>query len=358
MKMIRELQNGQGMLRKEGEFGVDAWLVANPEGSAAIIPSGPLPVNGAGELDDQKIFHMQSGQSARRRATGPRSELGKQRSSQNALKFGIFSKATLLKGESRSEYELLLEDLRKSWLPRSKHEEILVEKLTSIIWRYRRMLMAEGAEIRKSSEYVELDQRLAEQEEAEEIINRKQEGMGLNRSLQPVGMRWNIQNADVLKRCLELLEKMRQEIETKGLNEDRDNPVLQTIYGEIYRPHLRPTLYHEYSAWLRAAVAQGIIRKSKRYTTPEQCKQNVLQCIDSEIKHLRNFQIQFEAIKSERTKLEILSQKVPDNQALDRLLRYESSLERAFDRTLNQLERAQRMRKGQPLPPQLDVKIS
>jgi hypothetical protein len=40
------------------------------------------------------------------------------------------------------------------------------------------------------------------------------------------------------------------------------------------------------------------------------------------------------------------------------LLRYGASLERSFDRTLNQLERAQRMRLGQPVPPPLNVNIS
>ena len=43
---------------------------------------------------------------------------------------------------------------------------------------------------------------------------------------------------------------------------------------------------------------------------------------------------------------------------LDRLLRYEASLERAFDRTLNQLKRLQRMRKGQPVPPTVNVNFS
>jgi len=43
---------------------------------------------------------------------------------------------------------------------------------------------------------------------------------------------------------------------------------------------------------------------------------------------------------------------------LDRLLRYESNFERAFDRILNQLERLQRIRKGQPVLPTLDVNVT
>jgi hypothetical protein len=37
---------------------------------------------------------------------------------------------------------------------------------------------------------------------------------------------------------------------------------------------------------------------------------------------------------------------------------YEAHFSRVIERTFNLLERLQRMRKGQPLPPQLDVKIS
>jgi hypothetical protein len=144
-----------------------------------------------------------------RASSGPRSKSGKKRSSQNAIKFGIFSRATLLSGESRSEYEALLDGLWKSWEPKGVQEEVFVEKLTSLSWRYRRLLVADGPAFQKTSE-----------------------------------------------------------------------------------------------------------------------------CEDPLIKSLS------------------------DSGGLDRLIRYETSLERAFDRTLTQLERVQRMRKGQPLPPQLEVKIS
>jgi len=143
-----------------------------------------------------------------RGSTGPRSEAGKQRSSQNAIKSGIFSRATLLKGESRADYQFLLEGLWEARQPKGRLEELLVEKLASILWRYQRLLKAEGAEFRENSESVDF-----------------------------------------------------------------------------------------------------------------------------------------------------LRQDVSDYGRLDRYVRYETSLERAFDRTLTQLERLQQARKGLPVPPQLDVKI-
>jgi hypothetical protein len=84
----------------------------------------------------------------------------------------------------------------------------------------------------------------------------------------------------------------------------------------------------------------------------------VLREIGDEIDRLKQYQKKSEPNEFERKKVEILRQRVPDSPGLDRLLRYETSLERAFDRTLTQVERIQRTRKGQPLPPQVDVKIS
>jgi hypothetical protein len=40
------------------------------------------------------------------------------------------------------------------------------------------------------------------------------------------------------------------------------------------------------------------------------------------------------------------------------LLPYEGGIERQFDRTLTQLERVQRMRLGQPVPPPAKLEVS
>jgi len=64
--------------------------------------------------------------------------------------------------------------------------------------------------------------------------------------------------------------------------------------------------------------------------------------------------------EGERTGTEIFgwSDNITGALPLDLLLRYESNLERSFDRTLSQLERLQRIRNGQPVPPTLNVNVS
>ena len=49
---------------------------------------------------------------------------------------------------------------------------------------------------------------------------------------------------------------------------------------------------------------------------------------------------------------------VPPQEVSQRLLRYEANLNREIDRTLRQLERLQRMRQGQPVPPSIQVEVS
>src|SRR5882672_4228540 len=61
------------------------------------------------------------------KSTGPRTPQGKQRSKYNARKHGLFSKAVLLKGESRAEYESLLNGLMEDFQPQGKLETVLVE---------------------------------------------------------------------------------------------------------------------------------------------------------------------------------------------------------------------------------------
>ncbi len=59
----------------------------------------------------------------------------------------------MLAGEPREKYESLLNELQEALQPAGKLEQLLVEKLASISWRYRRFLTAEGAEIRQGREF-------------------------------------------------------------------------------------------------------------------------------------------------------------------------------------------------------------
>ncbi len=83
------------------------------------------------------------------------------------------------------------------------------------------------------------------------------------------------------------------------------------------------------------------------------------------LKHVENLIATFEPtmmrwvmerdIRQERARIEAL---VPQGEMGERFLRYEGSLERAIDRTLAQLERLQRLRRGLPVPPSVKVDVT
>ena len=65
----------------------------------------------------------------------------------NALKHGILSRYTVLSHESHADYESLVNSLMDEHLPAGATEQHLIEELASVIWRKRRVLQAEGATI-------------------------------------------------------------------------------------------------------------------------------------------------------------------------------------------------------------------
>jgi hypothetical protein len=67
----------------------------------------------------------------------------------NAMKHGILSKLTVLAHEDRTEFADLLAALIEEHRPAGMTERHLVEELAAIIWRKRRVLLAEGAAINR-----------------------------------------------------------------------------------------------------------------------------------------------------------------------------------------------------------------
>jgi hypothetical protein len=67
----------------------------------------------------------------------------------NALRHGVLSRHTVLPWEDRSEYQALLDALVAEHAPDGPTEEHLVEELAGVIWRKRRVRMAETAVYRE-----------------------------------------------------------------------------------------------------------------------------------------------------------------------------------------------------------------
>ncbi len=71
-------------------------------------------------------------------STGPKSSIGKLRSSQNSFQHGLYSKQLILPNEDPAEFDHLRATLRNEHEPANTTEEILVDELAQHFWRMRR----------------------------------------------------------------------------------------------------------------------------------------------------------------------------------------------------------------------------
>jgi len=77
-------------------------------------------------------------------STGPRTEEGKQRSSQNAIKHGLTGQAVLLLSEDAAAYESHLQKYLHDYQPKGIQEEDLVRSIAAVAWRLNRLLGIES----------------------------------------------------------------------------------------------------------------------------------------------------------------------------------------------------------------------
>ena len=286
---------------------------------------------------------------------GPSTDEGKAIAKFNATKHGIFSTVVVLKWETRAGFDSLLDGLMRDCQPQGRLEEILVEKLAMILWRHRRLLISEGGEISKTHRFL-IWEKAASLQDA--VTKNADSSKSKQETPSNRGLFWDVSNLKMLDRCLELLSRLRDSIETDGFEPEYDERILKEIYGSTKIPNEGGTLASSYKNWCDQSIEAEDPTIKHMGPSEETCRKNMLDEIDLEVGRLKQIREQYAAIETERNSLELLRSRIPEGPQLERLLRYEASLERSFDRTLAQLERLQRIRHGQPVPPRLEVDVT
>jgi|SRR5215831_8073280 len=83
----------------------------------------------------------------------PESHGGYESSRFNAVRHGVLSAHTVLPWEDKAEYESLLRALVEEHKPLGPTEEHLIEEIAGVIWRKRRLRLAEAASYRRGLEH-------------------------------------------------------------------------------------------------------------------------------------------------------------------------------------------------------------
>jgi hypothetical protein len=289
-----------------------------------------------------------------------RSLIVRDKSKYNALKHGIFSDVVVLSFESKSQFESLLRGFLDDRKPVGTLEETLVSKLATITWRHRRLLQAEGAAVQKSIQ-------LGQAAKGERIDRGFELEATLDECLAQTdraGLISRINDPSALEACLACLDRLygiRKELQIFGLDHDGHGHLLGRVYGARFQGRKGKDLFELYRKCLYGLKASA--EERKRIGFEEDCFQRFKEGLESQIQQLESLRKSLPSLaeqneKTDDTKLtqvELSDCVVPRSRELDRLLRYEASLERSFDRTLGQLERLQRTRKGEPVAPPIDM---
>jgi hypothetical protein len=104
---------------------------------------------------------LQANRQNAKKSTGPKTDEGKKIVSQNGVKHGLYTRALILNSphlkEDLTDYNGLIFALDRTFLPEGLLEEFLIRKLTNCLWRSRRIIDAENAQIIRQLDSVERD---------------------------------------------------------------------------------------------------------------------------------------------------------------------------------------------------------
>jgi hypothetical protein len=91
------------------------------------------------EIDRAEINRANS-----QHSTGPRTEAGKQRSAQNALRHGLTARSAVTPSEDQAAYQLHLRQFLDEYKPATASETQMVQQLADTSWRINRIPMLEA----------------------------------------------------------------------------------------------------------------------------------------------------------------------------------------------------------------------
>jgi hypothetical protein len=285
------------------------------------------------------------------KSTGPLTPESKDKTKFNATTHGIFSGVVILKGESRAHYESILSGLHQVFQPQGTLEDILVDKLTTILWRHRRLILADCGEFLNNAKIHSSDLKKHGQEEIEQVE-------ASIRQYSKDGLIQSISKPAILDRCLELLADVHKRFQDDETASPEDCAILRKIYGLTDEDHGPETLLDTYAHFLEFMEAPKDLRHTEIYMSTLISSKDVLRKIEAEISRLEQFKISQRPSQLEQGRVEVLRVSINEGAGLERLIRYEASLERAFDRTLAQLERVQRMRLGLHVAPRVEIGLN
>jgi len=278
-----------------------------------------------------------------RKSTGPKTPAGRAIVRNNALKHSLRSRDVLVQGfslyENKKEFANFRQRFHEELDPIGPLEDMLVDSIVATQWRLYRVLKAESGEIALN---VDAGSQFRVKED-----NYVTDFLLWNQVPDPVEtMKKSVRGLFVLKAYL-WGARNAFECERKLSKKIIDGVI---IGG-------KPNTYSKRLEKFRAQSGKnpGNLEPGALL---EDYENRVMDYLDDEIDLLEK---KYEAaLKQEKIGEDShrAAETLPSMEVLEKIMRYETRLERQLYRAMNQLERLQRMRKGEAVPPPLRVDLS
>jgi hypothetical protein len=283
------------------------------------------------------------------KSKGPTTEDGKAIASRNSLKHGLLAKEIVVKSgegaESQEEFDVILSDLKEQFAPQGTIEEILVEKITTSYWRLRRAHRFEVGLIGNKLDCVTYNYYKEKQDVHYNYVKNKTE-------------------KQIDDEIAELVTKIKGQKDLK-----KDFIKLQQSKKDLKEIYCYPEIWDVTVTKLRDEPIDFFGREpanvhsalNRAGWTDDKIWQFYINTVDTVIASLQE-QIKDLQMQKDNNKLAIQVKKkigcIPEGNELERLLKYEGSIEKQFYKALNELERLQRMRKGDTVPPPVNIDLN
>lgn len=272
-------------------------------------------------------------------STGPKTPGGKAAVRYNALKDGILAKEVVIPvGDGREEggrFEELLSGLREELNPLGVLEEMLVEKIAVSFWRLGRVLRAGAGVLRKDLDAA----RLRDAARRVDRFNRDKKNLGLF-GAEKDKLRRSSLGLDFL---IVALDDARSDVDREGLLTNETWERLKESFAVAPIPVEGPdggAVWDDFM--LRLAVASDAGQEEK---------ETALLVLNEEMMRFHSLRDALAEAERLETEAQVAALAVPDERTTQRLALYERRIERELYRAMHQLERVQRQRQGDAVPP-------
>lgn len=262
------------------------------------------------------------------KSTGPKTLMGKLFSRRNALQHGLFARQFMdfvAQGEDEQAYKELLNGLRDHYRPVGMAEKLEVERIVLCWWKLQRAWRHENAVNRVALRTLR-SKELADNEEFCKTQDEKE------------------------KAVIVLLQSAKKEIEVTG---EISQELKQKIFAAM--PFLEPTWPNTADNVKELLNLPPFSRFARKWNPKEIASFVDLGTVIAAIKSIEQLAQMRRASLEEIT---VAQHVIPNGEALDKILRYETTIERSLTRALDRLECLQRRRSGEPVLPPVSVRLT